>query len=59
MMNAFKDIWALKEEYKVTAREAAYMISVKKVSDVMKLRGWYQDWDTGTGTLSHFSSNQE
>ena len=41
MMNAFKDIWALKEEYKVTAREAAYMISVKKVSDVMKLRGWY------------------
>ncbi len=41
MMNAFNDIWELKEEYKVTAREAAYMISVKKVADVMKLRGWY------------------
>lgn len=41
MMKAFNDIWSLKEEYKVTAREAAYMSSVKKVADVMKLRGWY------------------
>lgn len=41
MMRAFNDIWALKEEYNVTVREAAYMISVKKVADVMKLRGWY------------------
>ncbi len=40
MVNAFNDIWALKEEYCVTVREAAYMISVKKVADVMKLRGW-------------------
>ena len=41
MLNAFNDIWELKDEYNVTAREAAYMISVKKVADVMKLRGWY------------------
>ena len=41
MVDAFNDIWNLKEEYGVTIREAAYMISVKKVSDVMKLRGWY------------------
>lgn len=41
MMKAFNDIWSLKEEYKVTARDAAYMSSVKKVADVMKLRGWY------------------
>ena len=41
MVKAFKDIWALKDEYKVTVRDAAYMISVKKVADVMKLRGWY------------------
>lgn len=41
MVNAFKDIWALKQEKDVTIREAAYMISVKKVADVMKLRGWY------------------
>ena len=41
MVSAFNDIWALSEEYKVTIRDAAYMISVKKVADVMKLRGWY------------------
>ena len=41
MVDAFNDIWSLKEEYNVTIREAAYMISVKKVADVMKLRGWY------------------
>ncbi|NLW22631.1 MAG: Glu/Leu/Phe/Val dehydrogenase [Tissierellia bacterium] len=41
MVNAFKDIWALKEEKEVTIREAAYMISVKRIAEVMKLRGWY------------------
>lgn len=41
MVNAFNDIWNLSEEYNVTLREAAYMISVKKVADVMKIRGWY------------------
>lgn len=41
MVNAFNDIWDLSEEYNVTVREAAYMIAVKKVADVMKLRGWY------------------
>lgn len=41
MVKAFNDIWNLKEEKDVTLRQAAYMISVKKVADVMKLRGWY------------------
>ena len=41
MVNAFNDIWKIKEEYDVTMRKAAYMHSVKKVADVMKLRGWY------------------
>jgi len=41
MVKAFKDVWGLKEEYDVTVREAAYMLSVKKIADVMKLRGWY------------------
>ncbi|NLJ99060.1 MAG: Glu/Leu/Phe/Val dehydrogenase [Tissierellia bacterium] len=41
MMKAFNAIWKLKEDYDVTIREAAYMLSVKKVADVMKLRGWY------------------
>lgn len=40
MVNAFNDIWALKTQYDVPMRKASYMISVKKVADVMKLRGW-------------------
>ena len=41
MVQAFNDIWKLKEEQNCTIRQAAYMISVKKVAEVMKLRGWY------------------
>lgn len=41
MVKAFNDIWAIKEQYNCTIREAAYLVSVKKVADVMKLRGWY------------------
>ncbi len=41
MVNAFNNVWNVKEEYKVTFREATYMYSVKKVSEAMKLRGWY------------------
>ena len=41
MVQAFNDIWALKEAQNCTLREAAYMISVKKVAEAMKLRGWY------------------
>ena len=41
MMKAFNNIWDIKEEKDVTMREATYMYSVKKVADVMKLRGWY------------------
>lgn len=41
MVSAFKDIWAIREEHKVSVREAAYLHSVKKVAEVMKIRGWY------------------
>ncbi|NLY21222.1 MAG: Glu/Leu/Phe/Val dehydrogenase [Tissierellia bacterium] len=41
MVKAFNNIWAIREEHDVTMREASYMFSVKKVADVMKLRGWY------------------
>jgi glutamate dehydrogenase len=41
MVKAFNDVWDLKEEQKCTIRQAAYMISVKKVAEVMKIRGWY------------------
>lgn len=41
MVNAFNDIWKIKEDYDVSMRKAAYLHSVKKVANVMKLRGWY------------------
>jgi glutamate dehydrogenase len=41
MVSAFENVWKIKEEYNVTPRKAAYMYSIKKISDAMKLRGWY------------------
>ncbi len=41
MVQAFDDIWAIKEEYKKSMRQSAYMFSIKKVATAMKLRGWY------------------
>ncbi len=41
MVKAFEDIWNLKNEKNVELRTAAYMISIKRVADAMKLRGWY------------------
>lgn len=40
MVNAFNDIWDIVERYNVSFRKAAYMSSIKKLTDVMKLRGW-------------------
>lgn len=40
-LKAFNDIWNLKEEKNVDMRTAAYMISIKRVAEAMKLRGWY------------------
>ena len=41
MVSAFDDIWRIKEEHKISVRKAAYVHSVKKVAETMKLRGWY------------------
>lgn len=41
MVQAFENLWAIKEEFNVTMRESAYMHSVKRVAEAMKLRGWY------------------
>lgn len=41
MVKAFEDIWKLKEDKNVELRTAAYMISIKRVAEAMKLRGWY------------------
>lgn len=41
MSKAFTEIWDLKKEHKVDMRTAAYMISIKRVAEAMKLRGRY------------------
>ena len=41
MVNAFSNLWKIKQEYNVSLRDAAYMYSVKRVADAMKARGWY------------------
>ncbi|MGN9165597.1 Glu/Leu/Phe/Val family dehydrogenase [Tissierellaceae bacterium HCP3S3_D8] len=41
MINAFNEIWQVVENYDISFRKAAYMSSIKKLSDIMKLRGWY------------------
>jgi len=40
MYRAFDEIWNLKEEHKVDMRTAAYMVSIKRIADAMRLRGW-------------------
>ncbi len=40
MTKAFNEIWDLKTEHDVEMRQAAYMISIKKVVETMELRGW-------------------
>ncbi len=41
LSNAFEDVWAISEEFKVDLRNAAYMSSIRKIEQAMKLRGWY------------------
>lgn len=41
LLGSFNDIWKIKEQYNVSMRKAAYMYSVKRIADIMKLRGWY------------------
>lgn len=40
MHEAFDTIWELAQDKNVTVREAAYLVSVKRVAEAMKLRGW-------------------
>ena len=41
MLDAFEEIWKLKNFYGVNMRVAAYMMSIKRVAEAMKIRGWY------------------
>ena len=40
MTLAFKEVYRFYKKNKVTMRQAAYALSIKKVIDAMKLRGW-------------------
>ena len=41
LRRAFRDIWNLAQEYDVDLRTASYMMSIRRVEEAMKLRGWY------------------
>lgn len=41
MVKAVHEVFEASEKYKVDPRTAAYTISIKRVADAMKLRGWY------------------
>lgn len=41
MTKAFEVIWDFSVSNNLSLREAAYMVSVKQVSEKMKIRGWY------------------
>lgn len=41
MVDAIANVWKIKEEHDVSMRKAAYMRSVGRVAEAMKLRGWY------------------
>ncbi|WP_042277649.1 Glu/Leu/Phe/Val family dehydrogenase [[Clostridium] dakarense] len=43
MKKAFEEIWNLAKEYEVDMRTAAYMMSIKRIADAMKMRGWYAE----------------
>ncbi len=40
MTKAFSDVLAMSIEHKVNMRVAAYMVSIQRVAEAMKLRGW-------------------
>lgn len=41
MVKAFNDIVSIMEQYKIDMRTGAYVMSIKRVADAMKARGWY------------------
>src|SRR5271157_2409913 len=40
MTKAFQDVYAMHERHKVNMREAAYLVSVSRVAEACKQRGW-------------------
>jgi glutamate dehydrogenase (NAD(P)+) len=40
MTKAFHDVWDMQQKHRVHTRSAAYLVSVARVAEAMKLRGW-------------------
>ena len=40
MTKGFHDVYAMHERHSVNMREAAYLVSVSRVAEACKLRGW-------------------
>ena len=40
MTRAFHDVYAMHERHRVSMREAAYLVSVSRVAEACRLRGW-------------------
>ncbi|MGC8691570.1 MAG: glutamate dehydrogenase, partial [Thermoplasmata archaeon] len=40
MTKAFWDVMEMQKKYNVCPRTAAYMVSIKRVADAVKARGW-------------------
>ncbi len=40
MVDAFHDVYEMSQKQKVNMRQAAYLVAVKRVADVMEVRGW-------------------
>lgn len=41
MVDAFNNVYEISKEHNVNMRTAAYMASVKRVAEAMKIKGWY------------------
>lgn len=44
MVNAFDDVYRMKDDRNVKMRDAAYMVGVGRIGDAMKARGWIKNW---------------
>jgi glutamate dehydrogenase len=44
MINAFRDVYLMKEEKRVNMRDAAYLVGVGRIAEAMKARGWIKNW---------------
>jgi len=41
MVKAFNEVYKMHEDLKVNMREAAYLVTIKRIADAMKMRGWF------------------